>query len=226
MSDWGKEIKNDWGDEGSDSQFQPQYRAPEPNNGLFQDGMNAMMYGIGDETSETPDKIEIKRATEEDLPKVWGIIDKCAKWLAEKGYRHWADHYTEEMMGKMIRKQETFLGYKNGEAIATLTFDAKPPKYYVTDDYLKFFTDPEEPSGYIMAVGVLPEYQGQGIAVQMLQYAEDEAYLRRLKWLRLDARTEVPGLIKFYENRGFQKVGNPLNEGENESYQLMEKRLN
>lgn len=60
----------------------------------------------------------------------------------------------------------------------------------------------------------------------MLAFAESISKERGLRWLRLDCRNEVPGLVRFYENRGFEKVGDdPLQEGENESYWLMEKLL-
>ena len=76
-----------------------------------------------------------------------------------------------------------------------------------------------------MALGVLPEYQQQGIAGKMVEFAETLAKQQGVEWLRLDCRSEVPGIVAFYEKRGFHKVGEPLPEGEGETYWLMEKKI-
>lgn len=177
--------------------------------------------------SELLENLEIRRAQKDDLQAVWGIIRECSDWLVREYHlRHWADHYTEDMMGKMIAHKEVYLAEANGIPVSTMTFDSRPPKYYQEEGYDKMFEQPEEPAGYVMAVGVLPEYQGQGVAVQMIKLAEEESRNRGLKWLRLDCRNEVPGLVSFYEKRGFTKVGDEaLKEGDNESYWLMEKSV-
>lgn len=176
--------------------------------------------------SELVPGVEIDRANLSDIGGVWEVINKCSDWLKNKGLAHWSNHYSREMVSKMIRKQQVYLATKNGDPVSTITFDMHPPKYYVTDKYLEKFTDPGESAGYIMAVGVLPEFQGNGLAVKMLDFSEGLAIKEGAKWLRLDCRDEVEGLTAFYERRGYKKFGDKaIVEGENETYWLMEKQI-
>lgn len=176
--------------------------------------------------TENPIRLEINKAISQDLPVVWGIIDNCAKWLSGQNLNHWAKYYTEEMVSKMINKKEVYIGTNNGESVGTITFDTKPPKYYEEPGYGELFTNPNDPAVYLTAVAVLPGHHGRGFAGQLLQFVEDKATERNMKWLRLDCRSEVPGLVSFYEKRGFRKLGNgPIDEGEDGTYWLMEKNL-
>lgn len=175
---------------------------------------------------EIPGNFEIKKATENDLPTVWRIIKKNADDLSRQGIHHWEKYYTEEMVSKMIRKKEVYLGLNNSNPVGTVTFDSKPPKYYAEPGYGERFTSPEDLAIYITALAVLPDEQHHGFASKMLQFVEDEAIKRNINWLRLDCRAEVPGLVIFYERRGFVKVNEePINEGEDGTYFLMEKSL-
>jgi len=60
----------------------------------------------------------------------------------------------------------------------------------------------------------------------LIQIVEDKAREKNIKWLRLDCRTEVPGLVSLYERKGFERLGDePTDEGEDGTYWLMEKKL-
>lgn len=172
-------------------------------------------------------QLNITRASASDVATVWGIIKADAVWLKDQGLEHWAKYYTEEMVSKMIHKKEVYLGFKDGKPVGTITFDTKPPKYYEEEGYAKLFSGGEQdPAVYMTAVAVLPTEQRQGFAGQMMRFVESKAIEKGAKWLRLDCRAEVPGLVSFYEKRGFKKVVNGLvDEGEDGTYWLMEKEL-
>lgn len=178
------------------------------------------------QTTETTRQLEIKKATEADLSIVWGIIDECAQLLSRQGFHHWAKYYTQEMVKKMIQRKEVYLGVNNGRAIGSVTFDTIPPKYYAAAGYSEYFTNPLDSAVYVTALAVLPSEQNQGTAGRLLQFVEDTARNKNVCWLRIDCRAEVPGLISFYEKRGYIKVGsNAIDEGEDGTYWLMEKNL-
>lgn len=178
------------------------------------------------QSKELPDSFELKRAQAADLPAVWGVISTCARDLSEQGLNHWTKYYTESMVSKMIERKEVYVGLKNGEPVGTITFDTKPPKYYVEPGYSERFTNPEESATYVTAAAVIPREQNHGFASQMLEFVESETKRRGTKWLRLDCRAEVPGLVGFYEKRGYKKLGDePIDEGEDGTYWLMEKDL-
>ncbi len=169
---------------------------------------------------------EIKRAGQADLERVWKVIKKCSEWLSEKGLDHWKNYYTRELTSKMIDKKEVWLGLENGNVIGTITVSNEPPKYYYEMGYSSKFAGLGQSAVYIGALGVLPEEQGRGVAGKMLEVVEKIVINQGVKWLRLDCRDEVPGLVEFYEKRNFLKVeDNPMDEGEDGKYWVMEKRV-
>lgn len=176
--------------------------------------------------NEPAGNFEIKRATLADMQTVWKIIKKDSNWLAEQDLNHWAKYYTEEMIGKMITRKEVYLGLRDNEPISTITLDSKAPKYYAGAEYSKRFTNPDDPAIYVTAAAVLPNEHKKGFASRLLQFVERRARQKGAKWMRLDCRAEVPGLAAFYEKRGFQKLGSsPIDEGEDGTYWLMERKL-
>ncbi len=171
-------------------------------------------------------KVELKRTTASDLPVVWDVISKCSENLSEQGLSHWSKYYTEDMVGKMIAKKEVYLGVVGETTVGTVTIGGEPPKYYEDPGYGDRFTKTDEPVIYITALAVLPDYQKQGFAGQMLRQVEELAVEKKASWLRLDCRIEVPGLVAFYEKNGFKKLGDfPVDEGEDGTYWFMEKKI-
>lgn len=73
--------------------------------------------------SEKLGEVTLRRVSLDDLPKAWEIIDRCARALADQGMTHWTDHYSREMMQKLIVHKEFYLAEQDGKHIGTLTFD-------------------------------------------------------------------------------------------------------
>jgi ribosomal protein S18 acetylase RimI-like enzyme len=172
---------------------------------------------------EIQDSISIKRAQASDLPEIWKIISANAKNLADQGYSHWADYYSEELVSKMISKLEVYVATQGNVLVGTGTLSTRDPKYY-TADYLNKFTPSEQGVVYVLGLATAPEYNKRGVAKALLQFIEEQAIQRGIEWIRLDCRAEIPGLIKFYENRGFVERGR-LEEVPGESYCIMEKQV-
>ena len=175
--------------------------------------------------SEIVLRSKISRAYDLDYDSVWKVISHCSKWLADQGLCHWDKYYTPDLVRKLLKHKEVYMAKDGDSCIGTITFDTRPPKYYEEEHYDQMFTEPDQMAGYITAVAVFPDLQGQGVATRLLQFVEDLAKEKELKWLRLDCRIEVPGLVEFYKKRGFVPMHDPLDEGEDGKYLLMEKKL-
>lgn len=179
-----------------------------------------------DASSKAVTPLKITQANMADLPVVWEIINECGIQLSSINLPYWSLHYTHEFVTHMLEEHEVYVGYNDQSPVGTVTFSMQPPHYYVSDHYLERFTRSTDVSGYVMTVAVSPKYQSQGYASQLISFAEHIAKERGGLWLRLDCREESPGLVRFYEKRGYTKVGSaPQNEGSNENYWLMEKSL-
>ena len=60
---------------------------------------------------------------------------------------------------------------------------------------------------YIHRLAVHPEYQGKGFAQKMMDYAEDYARKENYISVRLDTFSQNHRNQRFYEARGYQKLG-------------------
>ena len=164
----------------------------------------------------------LARAGHEDIDKVWGLINEDSLWLLKtKGLDHWSLYYTREIVAEKIQKQEVFLVGKDSTPIATITLGSNPVDYY-TDKNLKCFTNPGAQALYISSLAVKPSFQHMGIAVKLMEFAENQARSRGIRYLRLDCRAEYADLVNFYLKRGYIQV-DLFNEGDNHNYLLMEK---
>ena len=54
---------------------------------------------------------------------------------------------------------------------------------------------------------IAPEHQRSGLASRLMDFAEEEAVSRGYASVRLDAFTQNPGAVAFYERRGYRKAG-------------------
>ena len=69
--------------------------------------------------------------------------------------------------------------------------------------YLKSFEE-----GYIRGMAVLPEWQGKGVARQLLETAEAEIRGHGRKRVSLDTTDPLERAIHFYEKQGYRRTGN------------------
>lgn len=175
---------------------------------------------------ELDNQSHIRQASEQDFDSVWGIISTCSDWLVEKGHDNWARYYSRDLIAKKLQNQEVYLlSSVDGRVVGTVTLDDKPVDYYTTED-IAAFDEPEAAALYVTALGVIPAEQGKGYASWMMEFVEDKARERGLKYIRFDCRARYMEAVRFYEHRGFRVKGLLWDEEDNnETYCLMEKRL-
>jgi ribosomal protein S18 acetylase RimI-like enzyme len=82
---------------------------------------------------------------------------------------------------------------------------------------------PSEKMAWIATIGVLPEYQGQGIGRGLLQACEERLSVPRV---RLNVRPSNKVAIHLYQTTGYERVGFwPAYYQDGEDALVMEKRL-
>lgn len=66
---------------------------------------------------------------------------------------------------------------------------------------------PEGLAAYVHKLAILPAWQEQGLGTWCMQAIENLTAERGCSTVRLDAVKTHPKLLSFYENRGYQRVG-------------------
>lgn len=137
--------------------------------------------------------MEIIEFHENDLDMVYAIQRAAYKPLYEKYQDHSTSPYMEskETLLQKYTRQGTkgYIFVKDGVPVGAVRINLYP----------------ETKSGKVSALGVLPEYQGQGIAQEaLLQIEEIHSDVER--WF-LDTILQEPGNCHLYEKIGYKRTG-------------------
>ena len=137
--------------------------------------------------------MEVVEFKESDIDIVFEIQKAAYKPLYEK-------YHDDEMSPYMESKEKTlqkytrrgtkgYLFYKDGVPVGTV----------------RIYINPETKSGRVSALGVLPQYQGQGIAREAL--LEIERIHSDIKNWCLDTILQEAGNCHLYEKIGYKRTG-------------------
>jgi ribosomal protein S18 acetylase RimI-like enzyme len=64
-----------------------------------------------------------------------------------------------------------------------------------------------EQEGHVRGMAVRPEWQGAGVATQLLQHVESELRSRKCSRVSLDTTEPLRRAMRFYERNGYQRSG-------------------
>lgn len=146
----------------------------------------------------------IRRAKISEITDILRIAKACAQHMIEKDIHQWNEHYpTSEVFEKDIENNELYVLILKGEIIGTIVIST-----YIDEEYktVKWLT-PDGKNSYIHRLSIDPKYQGKGYARQLMDYAEDHTKKKRYTSVRLDTFSQNRRNQKFYEARGYKKLG-------------------
>lgn len=147
----------------------------------------------------------IRKGTIEDIDAILNITKLCAAHMINKQIYQWNEHYPNKSVfeNDVLRKElvviETNSGLIGCIAISTFMDDEYVPVSWLT---------PNENNLYIHRLAVNPEFQGKGYAQKLMDYAENYAKTNSFASVRLDTFSKNERNQKFYEARGYQRLGN------------------
>mgnify|MGYP001441548808 CR=1 FL=1 len=147
----------------------------------------------------------IRQATTADIETILDITKACAEHMIMHHVFQWNAHYPKrESFENDINRQELHVLELENKVIGCIVIST-----LMDDEYLpiKWLT-PNANNSYIHRLAIHPEHQGQGYAQKLMTYAEDYLRLHKFDSVRLDTFSRNTRNQKFYERRGYQKLGN------------------
>ncbi len=149
----------------------------------------------------------IERAQIDDLSTVLDVLDELAEWLQERGIRQWPAKFRgegdwrEERLRSYVEEGDAWLVRAGGEVAATFTTGGPDPHY------AHGWPDDPNKGLYVYRMAVRRKYAGQDLGSRILDWCDGRAAALGYEWLRLDCHRKNPKLQRYYENRGFARVG-------------------
>lgn len=149
----------------------------------------------------------IRCAKISEITDILTLTKACAAYMIQNGIYQWNNQYpSKEVFEKDIKRQELYVLEIDGLLIGTLVLSTYIDKEYIP---VKWLT-PNKNNLYIHRLAVHPNHQKKGYAQQMMDFGENHARKNDFKSIRLDTFSQNTRNHKFYEIRGYQKLG-PIN---------------
>ncbi|MEM1338853.1 MAG: GNAT family N-acetyltransferase [Bacteroidota bacterium] len=146
----------------------------------------------------------IRLAKMSDVEKILRTTRACARHMCAMGIFQWNEHYpSKAAFENDIARKELYIIPKDKDVIAGIVVSS-----HIDEEYLPIRWLTETGSNlYIHRLFVHPKFQGNGIARQLMDFAE--AYARKNGHIsvRLDTFSQNKRNQKFYETRGYQRLG-------------------
>ncbi len=147
----------------------------------------------------------IRKGKQSEIAKIITITRACATKMVSENIFQWNEHYPNETAFEIDAERGEFYVMLEGDHIVgCITISTKKDEEYEAIDWLT----PDGLNYYIHRVAIHPDFQHQGRAKQLMDFAETMARSNKALSLRLDTFSENFRNQKFYEARGYRRLGN------------------
>lgn len=145
----------------------------------------------------------IRPATVADIPALLNLLKNVIPLMHEAGNFQWDDQYPNAtVFGNDITNEQLWVADIDGQlaGVAALTEDQEP-------EYAQVGFDLNQRAIVTHRLAVDPAFRGQGVAVALLEQAEQLALERGIKFLRIDTNSENQSTQKLFPKLGYQYAG-------------------
>lgn len=147
----------------------------------------------------------IQLANSSDLNEIKQLTEACALAMQEKGIFQWNELYpSREKLAEDIDKEQLFILKEEGEARGIIVLTPEMDEEYIPVEWLT----PNNENLYVHRLATHPSVWGKGYGQHLMDFAEAFARNNRYRSVRLDTFSQNLRNQKFYEMRGYQRLGN------------------
>lgn len=146
----------------------------------------------------------IRYAKISQISEILNLTRTCAAHMIQNGIHQWNEHYpSRKAFENDIEQSELYVFEKDNQIIGTITISTLMDEEYLPVQWLT----PDSKNMYIHRLSVHPALQGQGYAQKLMDFAENHAKAHGFISIRLDTFSQNQRNQKFYESRGYHKLG-------------------
>ena len=147
----------------------------------------------------------IRKATLKDIGKLLEITKACAVSMIHKKIYQWNEFYpNKNAFLKDLEQNELYVLELNNELIGCVCVSTFMDEEYKAISWLSQTKN----NIYIHRLAIQPNHQGKGYAQKLMTFAEGFAEKKNFLSVRLDTFSQNERNVKFYENRGYKRLGN------------------
>lgn len=145
----------------------------------------------------------IRPATAADLQPLIQLIRACAAHMEARGISQWNEYYPSlSVLQEDLERGELYVCSQGNILLGCIVISTLKDPFYEPVTWL----GPEGEHLYIHRLAVHPNFQKQGHARAMMDFAEDHGRQHGMHSVRLDTFSQNPGNMKFYAQRGYTQL--------------------
>jgi len=146
----------------------------------------------------------IRKAEEIDIKPIMLMTNACARAMIAQGVFQWNEHYPDvTAFENDIKRNELYVLEVEGEVKGSIVISTLMDEEYIP---IKWYTDNKN-NIYVHRLAIHPDFQGKGNAQQLMDFAEQFAFENNYSSIRLDTFSQNKRNQKFYELRGYKRLG-------------------
>ncbi|SHG85343.1 GNAT family N-acetyltransferase [Winogradskyella jejuensis] len=146
----------------------------------------------------------IRKGKLTDITAIIEMTKSCAKHMISKGIYQWNEHYPNKgAFVKDVKREELYVLEFNNEIIGSIVISNLMDEEYIP---IKWLTKNDK-NLYIHRLAIHPKCQGKGYAQKLMDFAERFAIENNYTSIRLDTFSQNKRNQKFYELRGYRRLG-------------------
>ena len=147
--------------------------------------------------------MEIRLATSQDVDRIIEITNACAKHMISQNIFQWNDKYpNREIFSEDILNECLYVIISNNEVIGCLCISNEMDEVYKK---VKWLTKNDK-NIYLHRLAIHPNFQSQGFALKLMDYAEKYALENGYDSIRLDTFSGNKKNNRFYFLQGYSKL--------------------
>lgn len=148
--------------------------------------------------------MQIRPAIQNDISDILQITKACNLYMRSKGIIQWTENYpSQEAFKTDVAREELFVLLEETSIAGCITVSETIDDIYKSVQWLTQTSKHK----YIHRLAVHPNHQRKGYAYQMMDFAENLALREHCISVRLDTFSLNKGNQKFYESRGYRRLG-------------------
>ena len=148
--------------------------------------------------------MKIRLAKNDDIKRIVEIANACADHMISKGIFQWNKDYPNKETFKNDLDQGTLFTIEDKhEILGCICISLNIDEFYKS---VKWITETNK-NVYVHRLAIHPQYQGRGLALKLMNYANEFAIQNNCESIRLDTFSGNPRNNKFYILQGYTKIG-------------------
>ena len=146
----------------------------------------------------------IRKALPRDLSAIKKLTEACAASMQKNGIFQWNEHYPSlEKLAADIEKQELYV-LEEEVILGIIVLTPHMDEEYIPIEWLT----PNGNNLYVHRLATNPQVWGSGNGRKLMEFAETFAREQNYVSVRLDTFSQNLRNQKFYEARGYRRLGN------------------